>query len=178
MRSALTSFRKQIASEMKGLTLDCGTGEGVYLPYLKGRVIILDIDEGALKKLEGCRVVGDIGCLPFRTEAFDSVWACAIIEHTRENTILELRRVTKIGGQIAVLTPNKYSLIHLLLRAWGHPGWWGDEGHERLYSYTDLKRYGKLQGEVWRFPFIDRIVRRIPALGHTIMLLMGNNHHN
>jgi len=169
MQSTITPLRKEVVSKMNGLILDVGVGDDAYFSYLKGKVIAADIDQQVIRNSSGIRVVGDIACLPFKDESFDSVWACAIIEHTKDDTIPELVRVAKKGGQIAILTPNRYSPMHLLMNLWGHPCWWR-EPHVRLYDYSQLSKYGKVLGEIWRFPVLDKIVRKLPMLGHTLML--------
>jgi len=155
---------------MSGLILDCGCGEGLYTPYLKGDVVFLDLDFGALSKLEGKRVQASVVNLPFKDDTFDSLWGCAIIEHVREDCIPEFIRVVKDGGQVALLTPNRYSPIDLVRRALGMWNWYSHEGHVRLYSVGELRKYGDVYGEIRSLPIFNGLSSRYPRLGHTILL--------
>lgn len=84
-------------------------------------VIALDI---SLKGLEGARyiyrdqgcaiqtVVGSIFSLPFLNGSFDLTWNAGTLEHfhpaTLKSALAEMARVTRRGGQVLVLVPNKY----------------------------------------------------------------------
>jgi len=160
---------------MEGLVLDCGTGDNIFAPYLGGdKIIHLDVDMTDLRKIPGLRVVASAAAVPFKDDAFDSLWACAGVEHVKEDTIPEFQRVVKRDGQIAVLTPNRYSPADFLRRLLGLPYWWKCEGHVRLYSLRELRKYGAVYGEIWQLPFIDKLVRRLPPLGDTLMLCARN----
>jgi len=87
---SFNELRIDFASRMSGLILDCGSGEGVYHSYLKGNVVSLDVDIEALHKSKGQRARASVHRLPFKDEVFDSLWACAIIEHVTEECIPEL----------------------------------------------------------------------------------------
>ena len=171
VQSAITPLRKNIAGKMRGHILNCGAGDDLYSGLLQGSVIALDLDWNTVQKCSGLKVAGDIAQLPFRDACFDSVWACAVVEHIREDTIPEMVRVTKGGGQIAVLTPNRYSPRQLLRNLCGNPGWWGLEGHVRLYSYGELRKYGRVFGEdICRFGWLKKLGGIVPFLGRTLML--------
>ena len=171
MRSALTKLRVEVARCMQGLVLDVGTGDGIYSSHLGGDTIIhLDIGLDTLRNAGGLRVVASAHALPFANDAFDSLWACAVIEHVREDTLPEFCRVVKPGGRVAVLTPNRYSPVDLIRRLFGSKGWWGHEGHVRLYSVSQLAPYGEVKGDIWWLPIVDDLVRPFPRLGHTLML--------
>lgn len=170
MKSILTNLRIEFATKMSGLILDCGNGEGIYRQYLKGDVIQLDIDINELKKLEGHRVLASVHKLPFKNDVFDSIWGCAIIEHVKEDCIQELIRVSKRGGQLAILTPNRLSPIDIFRRLIKITNWYSYEGHVRLYSVGEIEKYGDVYGEVSFIPFLDKFFRLFPRLSHSIML--------
>jgi len=132
MRSVLSDLRIEFASHMSGLILDCGSGEGVYRSFLKGNIISLDIDINELRKLDGERIQASVLRLPFKDETFDSLWACALIEHVSEDCTPELIRIVKNGGQIAILTPNRLSPIDLIRRLLRMHNW---------YSPKDMLNY-------------------------------------
>ena len=172
MKSALSKLRIEFASSMSGLILDCGSGEGVYQPYLKrhGDVVSLDLDVDNLRKLDGNKVRASFLMLPFKDNAFDSLWACAVIEHVTEDCIPEFIRVVKDGGQIAVLTPNRLSPIDLIRRLLRLRTWYSPEGHVRLYSVGELEKYGKVYGEIRFIPILRIFFRKHPRLSHSILL--------
>lgn len=170
MRSIVTAFRIEFARRMRGLTLDCGCGEGDYLQYLPPTTILLDVDFESLCQLEGTRVQASILALPFRDHAFDSLWGCAIIEHVEQNCIPEAQRVLKPNGRMALLTPNRLSPADVVRRALGTFNWYSHEGHVRLWSVSELRRYGMVYGEIRFLPVLNSLAKRLPWLGHTIML--------
>lgn len=109
--------------------------------------------------------------LPFPDNTFNGIWSCSVLEHVVINFIPEAIRVTKIGGIIYILTPNRYSPYDPIKRLFGLDDWYtSDKGHVRLYSISELEKYGRIYGEVWWAPILDQVARVIPFLGHTIML--------
>ena len=176
MKSKVTAFRKKFASLMEGVVLDCGAGEGEYTSLLSNatRVVSLDVEEICLRKISSECVLASATHLPFKEDAFDSVWACAVIEHVEVNVIPELVRVCKTGGKIGILTPNRNSPFDPLIRAAGLPGWRDHEGHVRLWTVDELARYGPVFGEVRFLPFLRTFFLRRPRLGHTLMLFISN----
>lgn len=173
MRSELSNLRIEFASRMSGMILDCGSGDGVYHQYLKGNIVSLDIDIDALHKIEGARIIASVHKLPFKDNAFDSVWACAIIEHVIDDCIPEFIRVVKKGGQLAILTPNRYSPIDIIRRFFRMHTWYSCEGHVRLYSVKELEKYGKVYGEIRFIPILSKIFRSNPRLSHSILLYIN-----
>lgn len=54
-------------------------------------------------------------------------------------------------------------------------GTWGDlENVKRLFSVDDLKRYGRVTGEIRFLPF-ESLFRRHPRLCHTLILEIIND---
>lgn len=170
MRAALTAYRIACVETLKGRILDLGAGDGDYHPYMHGDIVSLDLEHAGLTRLEGMRVRGHGAHLPFTDNAFDSVWACAVLEHTEVCMIPEIVRVAKPGAVCWVLTPNRNSLYDPLLRLCGYPDWWQRPDHIRLYSVRELRQYGRVYGEVWWAPGLNQLARALPVLGHTLML--------
>lgn len=175
MRTKVTKYRIRCANTLKGIILDLGAGEGSYTPYLRGDIVSIDIDLDNLKNVSGEKIASSALMLPFSDNSFDGVWACAVLEHIKKNIIPEAIRVTKIGGVIYILTPNRKSPYDPLKRLFRLRDWYQTEGHVQLYSTSDLEKYGKVTGEVWWAPIVDQIARRIPFLGHTVMLKIEVN---
>ncbi len=170
MRSKITRLRTTCAQALTGLILDVGAGEGDYIPYLGNDVVSLDLDIECLKAIPGKRVVGNALELPFPNNTFDGVWSCALLEHVEVDCVPEAIRVAKRNGTIFVLTPNRNSPYDPVKRLFGLGDWWSYPGHVRLYSVSELERYGKVWGEVWWAPGLDQIARVLNWLGHTLML--------
>ena len=172
MKSAVTSFRIKYASTMTGRVLDCGAGEGVYTQYLTNATSIMsvDIDEPALRALGTDYTVAPAENLPFEDNSFDSVWACALVEHIETDVIPELLRVCKVGGKIAVLTPNRRSPFDPIKKLFGFRTWDQHTGHIHLWTVKELAKYGPVYGEVRFLPLLAWFFKRIPSLAHTIML--------
>ena len=170
-KSAITPLRRQAAQRMRGRVLDVGSGKGLYRDLLGTvDVVRLDIESQSLEGSWGHRMVGDAARLPFTDSAFDGVWACAVIEHVAADTIPEFIRVTRPGGRIAILTPNKHSPKDWLRSLWGRPTWIQRGSHVRLYSVRELRRWGPVRGEIWGLPFLDPLLRYLPWLGDTMLL--------
>ena len=170
MRSKVTPYRIRCARRLSGRILDIGAGEGDFTPYLEGELVSVDIDLENLKGIDGSKVVCSAPSLPFPDSTFDGIWSCAVLEHVLVNYIPESIRVAKLGAVIYILTPNRHSPYDPIKRLFGLGDWMSCEGHVRLYSAADLRRYGEVSGEVWWFPPLDLLSRVVPALGHTLML--------
>jgi len=153
-RSRVTPYRKKCAMRLRGRVLDCGGGVGAYLPYLDGDVTVL----------------GDCENMPFPDNAFDNVWACAMAQFVRLDVFIrEAIRVTRPGGHVMVLVPNARSPWDRIKRLFGMGTWWDQKGIVTQYSVDDLRRYGRVTGEVQFLPF-EALFRHLPRLGHTLML--------
>ena len=64
--------------------------------------------------VEAFYIVGDSRFLPFRTEAFDQVFSYSVLQHlSRSHThesLREIRRVLRIGGEALVQMPNAFGI--------------------------------------------------------------------
>jgi len=178
MSSALTENRVYFAKLAYGLILDCGCGFGLYAKILKkrGRVVGADINKNSLINVPyQHKVLCSITNLPFKTDAFDFAWTCAVIEHVKENCILE---VIRTGKHAIFLTPNKNSPLELIRKLMGKKGTWETPDHERLYTVSELKKYGKVFGDscglpkrsLWIMLLPNRLWLFLPRLSHSIIL--------
>ena len=136
------------------LLLDAGCGEGRHCfgaLECGARVIGLDLDRDSLVKAArplqeraaevgsaGEMLLGSVFELPFAAETFDKVICSEVMEHVHDfrGAALELARVTKPGGVVAVTIPTATS-EHLYLRT-------GDDyfeslgGHIRIFKPREL----------------------------------------
>ena len=103
--------------------LDVGCGEGTAIQSL-GRLQISQVDLAAIDhRFERVRktvrtaaahnirvkaVCADACHLPFRSDAFDSTFCVAVLQHVRDvaTAISELARVTKPGGRVVAVEPD------------------------------------------------------------------------
>jgi len=178
MHAKITQYRIRCARKLQGNILDIGAGEGGYTNYLGANVVSLDLDLENLKNIPGKKVLASALHLPFPDNTFDGVWSCAVLEHVETNFIPEAIRVTKQGGTLFILTPNRHSPYDPLKKLCGLGDWWSNEGHVRLYSVRELRAFGKVCGEVWWAPVLDQLSRILPSLGHTLMLRIDVNSNN
>ncbi|HUT56242.1 MAG TPA: class I SAM-dependent methyltransferase [Phycisphaerae bacterium] len=173
MHSIQTPLRMALARQLHGRILDCGSGDGLFSSFLRregNEVISLDVDVEALRKQSGHCVAASCERIPFPDDTFDSVWACAVIEHVAEDTLPEMIRVTRPGGQIIAVTPNRYSPFDPLLRLVGLKPLGRRPGHVRLYSVKELRGYGKVHGETRFLPFLRWFSWHLPHLAHVIIV--------
>jgi len=114
---AETTEGKQIALRLvppgEGRTaLDLGCREGHQTRWLQGRgYTVTSIDVEAL--FPGAQVVDANRPLPFASNSFDLVWSSEVIEHLESpaDSLAELIRVTRPGGDLVLTTPNSYMLL-------------------------------------------------------------------
>jgi SAM-dependent methyltransferase len=136
------------------ILLDAGCGEGRHCfgALERGaRVIGLDLDLQSLRPAAGglrdrAREIGSLGGmlqgntfhLPFRNETFDKVICSEVMEHVHDFTAVavELARVTKRGGRLAITIPTATS-EHLYLRV-GDDYFESPGGHIRIFTPRQL----------------------------------------
>ena len=172
MHSKRTRLRLALAGQLRGKILDCGSGDDLFGPILRrpgNDVISLDVDEQALRKIPGPYVVASCTDIPFPDDTFDAVWACAIIEHVREETLPEMIRVTRPGGRVIAITPNRYSPFDCVKRLMGMPTWTDPPSHVRMYDARELRGYGPVHGETWFVPLMGWFFWRVPELAHVLI---------
>jgi SAM-dependent methyltransferase len=180
MSSALSTNTIYFALFAHDLILDCGCGVGFFREILEslGEVVGIDISKRNLE-LSGYRnrVLCSATHLPFKDRCFDFVWACAVIEHVKEDCIPEISRV---GNQTVFLTPNPNSPLNLLNTLLNRGGWFKNyPGHVHAYSIKELKKYGRVYGgscglplrSFWQRIFPDLFWLLFPSFCHTIFLV-------
>lgn len=116
--------------------LDVGTGTGVAIPFLLGRVGVsgsvtaVDVSERMLevarRKLSAPNlsyVRADVACLPFLDDSFDLVIcnSCFPHFHDRESAIDEIFRVLKPSGMAVVCHPESRDEVNAIHRKAGGP---------------------------------------------------------
>lgn len=180
-------------ADLRGaLLLDagCGTGEFSTAAMARGaRVISIDIGPKLLARTRSKGVehvvAADVAALPFRTGTFDVVLSSECIEHTPSprGSVLELTRVLRPGGRLAVTCPNRtwywscavadrLGIRHYAgLENW--PRWsalrrWAAEGGVRVVTHRGLHL----------FPFVlsstQPLLRWLDRFGHRVGPLYVN----
>jgi cyclopropane fatty-acyl-phospholipid synthase-like methyltransferase len=135
------------------LDLGCGTGEGsTLLKKLGANVVSTDISKIAASRCQNNRldsILSATHSLPFANNSFDGVLFTDVIEHIPRplvsQTLAEIKRITKTGGNIAIHTMptvflEKLSEFYGLInrqhwRRFGEQG-----GHINTYTVWKLKR--------------------------------------
>lgn len=130
--------------------LEAGSGSGmasINLGRKGSKIYLLDNNRFALeysKKIANfykviCKFYnGSLFSIPFKKNMFDFVWNVGVVEHYSRNNILkilkEMKRVTKMGGKVAVGIPNPRSIsirITTGLNLW--------RGTEKDYDALDIE---------------------------------------
>ncbi len=128
----LDPLSAKVAETLRGLREDwegttvleagCGTGRiSLELAKHGATVCLLDISSEALRiaagparKVGATLVAGNLLRLPFAKGSFDLTWNGGVLEHLRtqelDRAVSEMARVTKHGGLIVSLNPNRQSL--------------------------------------------------------------------
>jgi 2-polyprenyl-3-methyl-5-hydroxy-6-metoxy-1,4-benzoquinol methylase len=182
-----------LSGDLRGkLVLDAGCGVGGLTRALvsKGaRVVALDIGPRlAAETRARCRcaaVVGSLEALAFPPEIFDAVFSTEAIEHTPspERSILELYRVLKPGGDLALTTPNR--LWQAPVRAASALGWRPYDGYENFVWPVHLRRVLEQAGaqvvehrglHLWPFQIraLHAASRWVDRFGRTLLPFMIN----
>jgi len=170
----ITKFRINFAQQTSGLVLDCGCGTGAYQSYLKAdKIIGLDFTPSQLENVDALKVCADAAHLPFQKDTFDTIWSCGVLQYlngTLDEILMNWKKVVKPGGKIYILTPNGNSIIDKIKTCFGIRGWASQGPVVKLYSVKELKSFGSVSGEISFLPFLNRLLRSCPQLGHTLML--------
>lgn len=128
--------------------LDAGCGAGNYMGMYRQitrTVFGLDFSDAMTKAAGryGNTVQGDIQRIPFKGGAFEYVSSHVVINHVPDNraALTELARVTKPGGRLVVVVPNRLSFLALLRTVMIRLGKY-TLGPCRHYSVRSLRREG------------------------------------
>lgn len=185
---------------VRGQVLENGCGVGMYVERLAaygGRVIGLeyDFERVAMAHRLLPRVVCAAGeSLPFADNAFDLVLSHEVLEHVTDDrqALLEIARVLKPGGRLALFVPNRgypFETHGIYWRGRYHfgniplvnylPRRWRDQlaPHVRVYSQRDLKAI--IEGMPLRvverrtiFGAYDNIILRFGRLGKLLRAML------
>jgi ubiquinone/menaquinone biosynthesis C-methylase UbiE len=101
--------------------LDAGCGR--YLRFCRefapiAEVVGVDLEESfdTNNRQQPFAVRGDIGALPFPSNHFDMVISRSVLEHLDDPAAVfrEFFRVLRPGGQVIIVTPNKYDYVSVI----------------------------------------------------------------
>ena len=84
---------------------------------------------------------------PVQDETFDLVYNSGVLEHFPEEESLqmaqEMARITKKGGYVVIILPNKYCLWFRLYKKIAQLGGFWEFGYEREYSVPMIKKLAR-----------------------------------
>jgi ubiquinone/menaquinone biosynthesis C-methylase UbiE len=113
------------------LDIACGGGHLLRFAAARGLVVQgIDISTGAVRLTregvgEGVALIADGEHLPFQDGTYDYLTNLGSLEHfdSPEQGLLEMRRVLRPGGRVALVLPNSYYLLDILWHVWrrGYP---------------------------------------------------------
>lgn len=145
--SFLTSIAKKLPDKASVLEVGCGSGEGLaQFEKMNLNSIGIDISFEALKLAKrtsnAALTRADAFSLPFKSAAFDLVYNSGVIEHfdyPKDLSLLsEMARVTKKGGYVLIIVPNKYCIWYKVLKSAAIIMKKWEFGYERDYSHKQL----------------------------------------
>jgi ubiquinone/menaquinone biosynthesis C-methylase UbiE len=146
--SYLASVAEKVPAKSSVIEVGCGSGEGMAQFEKSGlETIGIDISFEALKlarKTSNAALLGADGFhLPFKDETFSLTYNSGVIEHfeyPKDLALLsEMVRITKSGGFVLVIVPNKSCLWYRLLKSMARKVKKWEFGFERNYSYRELE---------------------------------------
>ena len=144
--------------------LDIGCSLGVTVESAKSRgwdAVGVDVsqDAVALCRQQGLNCVTSDGLeLPFEDESFDAVTSWHVIEHVADirATLAEWRRVLRVGGVLAIETPDASSL-RVRLQGAGYRRFWKPH-HSYTFTPRTLGKFFRQAGfELVRKPVLGRL---------------------
>ena len=110
----------------KGLVLDVGCGNGLHITYttpIYEKYLGLDLDYNRLKTFTGLwggmpLLQGEAYMLPFMDHSLDNVISIYNLEHLNylEQSLMEIKRVLKINGNLFVAVPAEGGFLYNLGR--------------------------------------------------------------
>jgi 2-polyprenyl-3-methyl-5-hydroxy-6-metoxy-1,4-benzoquinol methylase len=147
-RRAETLVDDFLGGDLRGkFVLDAGCGVGGLTKTLVARgarVVALDIGPtlaATTRQRYGCAaVVATLGSIGLAANTFDVVFSTEAIEHTADprRSVVELYRLVKPGGHLAVTTPNR--LWQMPVRAASALGARPYDGYENFLWPSDLQK--------------------------------------
>ena len=120
--------------------LDLGCGDGTYSAALKKtghKVVAVDTSAEALhlarqRGITNC-VLASATHLPTKSDIFDRILLIDVLEHLLEpiKTLSEIHRTLRPNGLLVLQTPNKRSVIMIILK---------DSTHLKIYTMEEVKQ--------------------------------------
>lgn len=139
------------------LEAGCGSGEGLKIFRERGhRGYGIDISKQSVYRIKGeTRIHGALSSifnLPFENASFDLTYNSGVVEHfpypADVAALREMARVTKPGGKMVVIVPNKFCPFYIILKQglnilnkWPY-------GYERSYTLNGLLRIVREEGSL------------------------------
>ena len=177
---AETTKGKQIAlslvSDGRGRrALDVGARHGEQSRWLTRRgweVTAIDIEP----RFEACLEIDANRALPFDDEYFDLVWCSEVIEHLADpgRSLLELRHVTRPGGELILTTPNSYAWLFRFIALFGlTPERIQRDDHLHFFARRDIDALAPGSQVYGYFPYMIvkcTIRRGVGALSPTFVI--------
>lgn len=142
----MKNFGNSLPEGAKVLEAGCGSGDTL-AAFKKQETYGLDLSKKSLalaKKNAKHTVLGDIFKMPFKDNTFDLVYNSGVLEHFPEPNNLkatkEMARITKKGGYVIIILPNKYCFWYRAVKiaTIKITGKW-EFGYEEEYSLPRLK---------------------------------------
>jgi ubiquinone/menaquinone biosynthesis C-methylase UbiE len=131
--------------------LEIGGGSGEHLPFIKyiPTDSYVTFDLRPLLTTDHLRVLsdefksklsfvqGDAHALPFEDESFDRVFTTCLLHHVDDvlAVLLEARRVTEIGGEIAFILPTDPGILNQLVK--------------KIFSFRKIKKLTKIRPQLF-----------------------------
>lgn len=167
--------------------LDAGSGTGWFsLAAVKRGACVTSLDVGdkilaqVAKKCDSERIVGSVLKMPFDDETFDIVLSTEVIEHTPDPhaAILEMHRVIKRGGVLALTVPNRFWHWSVVLA--NQLGLRPYEGYENWVHWHQLRQWLhdagftiELMRGIHLFPFTLKFSQPLLAYGDRFGTSLG-----
>lgn len=145
--SLLDGFAQKLGPRACVLEAGCGTGESLAV-FQDATPFGLDFSKEACGLASGQQrsviVCGDDRKMPFKDGSFDLVYNSGVLEHFPEHESAEMARemlrVTKPGGCVMIILPNRFCLWYRVYRAVTKLlGMW-EFGYERPYSVRTIRK--------------------------------------
>lgn len=138
-------FLKKIQQHAKGKILDVGCATG-FLQKHFSNIIGIDLTHKLLKQNKNPSICANAEKMPFKNESFDVVYSINLLEHAKkpDHVVAECARVSKKGGKIILVTPNKG--MELVLDLAEKLKLKIPEGEHRFLSHKEMEKMCKESG--------------------------------
>ncbi|UCE39236.1 MAG: class I SAM-dependent methyltransferase [Thermoplasmata archaeon] len=145
--SYLAFVAKKLPARASVIEVGCGSGLGLsQFEKENKKAMGIDISFEALKlamQTSNANLTRADGFfLPFKDETFDLAYNSGVIEHFEYPKdlalLVEMKRVTKKGGSVLVIVPNKNCVWYRILKSTARKVKKWEFGYERDYSHDQL----------------------------------------